>query len=120
MFCEVTTTDGSNACDTNSVGGQLDSALNFAAFAPGYDPTRVLEGITVGEMLSLLNEAVFVVKTADWTEVINELISSGLASDPAFSDALDLLRQFEAGDFSIFDHAVDVSTRALAPFPPIH
>ncbi len=92
------------------------SGLNFAS--PGLitgDPTAFLEGLTVGQFRTLINQTKNLLQSQDFSTL------SFLLNDPNLSGNLDgptrkLIQDLIDGDFSFFTAAFDVALEAVAGF----
>ncbi len=92
------------------------SGLNFAS--PGLitgDPTTFLNGLTVGQFRTLINQTKNLLQTQDFSSL------SFLLNDPNLSGNLDgqtrkLINDLIDGDFSFFTAAFDVALEAVAGF----
>lgn len=92
------------------------SGLNFAS--PGLvtgDPTTFLNGLTVGQFRTLINQTKNLLQTQDFSSL------SFLLNDPNVSGSLDgptrkLIEDLIEGDFSFFLSAFDVALEAVSGF----
>lgn len=85
----------------------------------GYEyATAVLDTLTVGQVSQLLDQALAVLKSTNWTALYNQLEQSGAFNNPALAPAKAILESLKNGDLSIFDTAFNTVREALAGYDP--
>ncbi|MBO9422390.1 hypothetical protein J7481_22965 [Labrenzia sp. R4_2] len=97
--------------------GREVSTINSVGLFAGPDgqiTEEDIEGMTLGELLDLMEQASSVVLSADWTTYYQQFVDLGFANDPQYADALVVFQQFASGDFTLWNTTVDTLTTALA------
>lgn len=109
------------ALTDTAAGQQLQSLHAFAlGYArAGYEYAQaVLEDLTVGQVIDLLDQAIAAIRATDWQAVYNDFERSGAFDDPAFDQVKAIFQQLIDDDFTIFDGYFNTVRNELSGLDP--